>query len=93
VKELKRLLFRCFFALEIVMFAYFYTFGSQGLPAWFALQKETSILEQEITVLQNEIATFKKQIALFEQYSLLIEKVAREQLQLARSDDYIFYFK
>lgn len=93
MKELKRLCFRCFFALEIITFCYFYTFGSQGLPAWFALQKETTILEQEIAQLHKDIAVLKTEIALFEQFDLPKEKIAREQLQLARPDDYIFYFK
>ena len=79
--------------LEIVTFLYLYTFGSQGLPAWFALNSETRTLEQEILLLHHEVAMLKNEISLFQQFELPKEKIAREQLQLARPDDYIFYFK
>ena len=93
MKELKRLLFRCFFALEIVTFLYLYAFGSQGLPAWFALKRETSILEQEIMHLHDEVTALKDEVDLYQNFALPKEKIAREQLQMARPDDHIFYFK
>lgn len=93
LKELKRLLFRCFFGLEIVTFLYFYAFGSQGLPAWYALQQETKLLTAEINQLQNELVALKNFIFMFNNFDLPKEKIAREQLQMARADDIIFYFK
>ena len=58
------------------------------------LQKQTGLLlktEQEITLLQKEMVSLECDIASWETDDFYKEKVAREQLQMARKGDILFY--
>lgn len=92
MKEVKRIVLRILFGFEISFFMYVYLFGSQGIQAWMQVKKENAIVEQEIERLHNEIAHLTNQIVDWQQDILGKEKIAREQLQMARKGDEIYYF-
>jgi len=89
MKHIKRIALRVFFALEITGFAGSYLFGEHGLPALRALSKEIVELERDISVLSGEINDLDGAIVR-QADPFYKEKIAREQLQMARKGDQIF---
>ena len=76
--------------IEIVLFAGVYLFGNRGMHALIALKKENDILEQEIVKTEREIALLRQEIDEWNLYPYYKEKIAREQLQMARKDEIIY---
>jgi len=91
MKTFKRTMLRIFFAIEVCVFAGVYLFGPSGLQTMMRLEKENSVLNAEITQLQQEAAEWEQKIAHWDDFSK--EKIAREQLQMARTGDQIFYLQ
>lgn len=92
-KEIKKIFLRVFFGIEIVVMLFLYLFGSQGLPAFLRVRHENSMLVHEIDVLEHEIKDLETTIYAFNTHSFFKEKIAREQLQMARQDDHLFYIQ
>jgi len=88
---LKQRALRFFFAAEIIVFTVFYIFGSNGMQQMIQLQKQQEDIEVKITQAKCEVAVLNKQIADWEASSFCKEKVAREQLQMAREGDEVYY--
>lgn len=91
IKETKRALLRIFVIVEIILFSLFYVFGSHGLQALYRLQSENQILIDEIQALKTTTDVLQQEITLWQTESLIKEKKAREQLQMARADDSVYY--
>ena len=91
MKEIKRKLLRIFFVLEIVVFTGAYFFAPQGLCAINRLKQENEQVVVEINDLRAEIAILENTIAQWHSCSFYKEKIAREQLQMARKGDRIYY--
>ncbi len=91
MKEIKRLILRIFFGIEIVFFIGLYLFGPHGVKALVALQNENRQLQIEITQTQQEVLEVEKKIAQWNTYPLYKEKIAREQLQMACRGEEIYY--
>lgn len=79
------------FLIEVVVLLFLYFFGTQGLPVLLHLKHENILIEQEIEQLKNTIEKLENNIKEWQDYSFYKEKVAREQLQMARAEDYIYY--
>jgi cell division protein FtsB len=92
VHSSKRLLFRIFFVLEIVLFLWSYTFGSHGLYAIWQIRSECKHVLERIEVLHQKIAEMKACSKALEEDPFFKEKIAREQLQMARADEIIYYY-
>lgn len=88
---MKKRIFRFFFALEIIVFIAVYLFGTSGIQTLFVLKQENMAIENEIAALQEEEEALQKSIVDWNSHSFYQEKVAREQLQMARPNDEIYY--
>ena len=91
MKEIKRGLLRIFFTLETIGFVFMYLFGAQGMQVLWQLHKENLFLEKELLQLHTDVAQLEKEIVNWEHDSFSKEKLAREQLQMARKGDEIYY--
>ncbi|MDR3550051.1 MAG: septum formation initiator family protein [Candidatus Babeliales bacterium] len=91
MKVIKRRVLRIFFVLEVMVFAGFYVMGPHGLRAQQKIDKENAELKNETVVLQQELHTLNETIAQWDAHPFFKEKIAREQLQMARKDDQIYY--
>lgn len=80
-----------FFLSEVVIILLFHFFGTQGLPLLWKLKQENLLISQEIVILQQEVNALENKCIEWQKYPFYKEKIAREQLQMAREDDYIFY--
>jgi cell division protein FtsB len=80
-----------FLTLEIMVFVTVYFFGSDGMTKLSELQQENDQLEADIVLLKNEIEGIDLQVAQWNTDPYYKEKIAREQLQMARSDDQILF--
>jgi cell division protein FtsB len=85
-----------FFA--IITLALFYLgavliFGNPGLIKYNALDKTKKKLEAEVKHIERENEILKAQINALKEDTFYIEKHAREEFGLAKSDEYIFQFQ
>ena len=81
-----------FFYSEIALMVFLYVFGSNGLPVLRKIKKENLEIFHEIGILQHEVAQLEKKCQEWQEYSFYKEKIAREQLQMAREGDLIYYY-
>lgn len=89
--QLKKICMRLLLVLEMAGFGYLYVYGMNGLQA-LAKQHETVIgLEKNIVALKNDINKLEEEIYVWQTDDFYKEKVAREQLQMARKGDELFY--
>lgn len=91
MKTVKRTLLRLFFGLEVCVFVGVYLFGPSGLQTIVRLKHENRQLDQEIEQLQARVAVAEQKLAVWQSDDFYKEKIAREQLQMARKGDEIFY--
>jgi cell division protein FtsB len=77
--------------VEILCFFGMYWAGSNGLRSVWHARSMNIIKEQELLVLKNEVEDLKRQLHQWETEPFYKEKVAREQLQMARAGDMIYY--
>jgi len=91
VKLAKRLVARLLFAVEIVFFSWAYMSGGQGLQAIWLCEQENNALEQKIAQLQSEIGSLEHELQAWQHHPFYKEKIAREQLQMARPADTVYY--
>lgn len=91
IKQNKRWGGRILLGLELAVFLYIYIFGSQGVWAYCQVKKENGVLEGQIAQLRNEIVQINQQVVDWQQDVFGKEKIAREQLQMARKDDDVYY--
>lgn len=93
MKTFKRTMLRVFFAVEVCVFVGVYLFGPSGLQTMVRLERENSHLDDEICQIQADLDGWKDKIAVWQSDDFYKEKIAREQLQMARSGDEVFYLK
>lgn len=91
MKELKRRLLRMFFGVELLFFAGVYTYGPHGLNVWHTLQQENGQITNQINALKADVALLEHDIVAYNKHPFYKEKIAREQLQMARKGDTIYY--
>jgi cell division protein FtsB len=93
MKEFKRIILRIALGVEISIFALYYLFASQGILTIMSLGAEIKKIEQEIFELNQEVLGLEHQIVLQKTCPFYKEKIAREQLQMARVDEEIYIFE
>jgi len=89
----KQKLLRIFFVGEIVVFVWLYIFGSQGLHATRSLARGCHLIEQDIAQLRTQLEALKMELAAYECDALYKERIAREQLQMARKGEVVYFIK
>ena len=88
----KKTIIKTCLAIELVLFAWYYIFGLQGILEIRHQKKEIEILEQKIAEAHERTNTIQHDITQWNSHSFFKEKYAREQLQMARPKDEIYYF-
>jgi cell division protein FtsB len=83
---------RFFFIVEMIALTLYSLFGSSGIfmiqdaqKAYKKVQKEIQETQETINRLQNQVNDWKK-------YPFFKEQLAREQLQMARKNEVVYYF-
>lgn len=84
---------RMFLGIEIMVFVSVYFFGSNGIAKLSQVEQENAQLKTDINQLQQEVKELELQVAQWNSDSYYKEKVAREQLQMARADDQIIFIQ
>lgn len=88
---LKRIFMRVLLLLEMAAFGHVYFFGSNGIKV---LQNQRNVvvdLKKNIELLDGDVVLLEKEIYVWQTDDFYKEKIAREQLQMARKGDELFY--
>jgi cell division protein FtsB len=87
----KKLFMKALLLLEMIAFGHAYLFGSNGIKVLQAQKNEVTELEYSIGHLNDEVTRLEKEIHIWQTDDFYKEKIAREQLQMARRGDELFY--
>lgn len=91
MSPLGRTLFKFLFFFEIGVFVWTYLFGLQGVQTVFMMRHENAKLAVAIQSIKHEIVQIQRSIDRLQTNSFYTEKYAREQLQMARPDDTVYF--
>jgi len=92
MKLAKQHVARIFLGAEIIIFAGLYVFGTNGITALMLMKKDIHILDTHVVQLKNDVLHLQSTIALQKKHPFFQEKIAREQLQMARADEEIYLY-
>lgn len=87
----KKIVVRAFLVVEIVFFVTMYFVSPDGLMAVTKRKMENKQLADSLCQLREEIKKLEIETKKWEIDPFYREKVAREQLQMARPDDEVYY--
>jgi cell division protein FtsB len=87
----KRYLLRLFFLLEIIIFIGIYLFSAQGLQVLRSMKKDNLQVKVKIASLQDEIVELEEEVQEWQNNSFYKEKIAREELQMAKTGDEVYF--
>lgn len=90
--KIKKIILRIFLISEIFIFGYFHIYGTHGWKVLQLYKKQNDDLLQKIHYFEKEISKLEDQLYDWETNSFYKEKIAREQLQMARDNEEIYYF-
>jgi cell division protein FtsB len=79
--------------LEIMLTLYAFLLGSKGMPQLRTLSTQQHALQHTINTLDHDIKQLEDRIAQWLRYSFYREKIAREQLQMARTNDIVYFIQ
>lgn len=91
-RKKRRLIFYTLFVVALLYIAV-NLIGDNGLFRYIELRNKKRAIESEITLLIEENKRLRSQIEALRGDSFYIEKQAREDLGLARPDEYIFEYE
>jgi cell division protein FtsB len=91
MKLYKKIGWPCLLALEVVLFFGNYFIADNGFPAIMAMQQENSQLLTEIGSIKNDLHMLEEKLIAWHSCPYYQEKIAREQLHMARKDESIYY--
>lgn len=91
MRQCKQLFLKLLLVIELCLCGYIYVWGKNGLICIFYKQRENAALEYSVKILEDEIMNIECDIAAWQHDDFYKEKIAREQLQMARDGDEIFY--
>lgn len=86
----KKYSIQIFFTCEILLFAWLYYAGNNGIQAMHALDAESKEIEKQITQARSDIALVEKEIMCWREDDFYKEKLAREELHMGKSDEEIY---
>ena len=89
--KVKKLLLKVLLVCEMAAFCHVYFFGNNGIASLQVQKRVVEDLKKDILVLDGEIAQLEKEMYAWQTDDFYKEKVAREQLQMARKGDELFY--
>jgi len=86
----KQLLVRMIIYSELMVLGLFYIFSPHGVQAITTLQRECTEVEQHIMRIKQDILEIEREMVAWHNDNFYKEKIAREQLQMARADEEIY---
>jgi len=89
--HIKKVLVKFILISEVVGFSYLYFYGNNGITMLRKKRVAVAQLEKNIDQLKAEVISLEKEIYAWQTDDFYKEKVAREQLQMARKGDELFY--
>lgn len=92
-RKKKKLVVYTVFMLLCIYFLFNIIFDNNGIIKYFELKKSEQRLIFEIASLKKEINIVEEEIQLLRDNPFYIEKHARENLNLAGPDEYIFLYE
>ena len=87
----KKMFMKVLLLFEMAAFGHIYFFGNNGIKVLQEQKNGVIELKHAITQLDDEVAQLEKEIHAWQTDDFYKEKVAREQLQMARKGDELFY--
>ncbi len=90
VIDVKRICSRVFFMAELAIFGWMYLFGVHGFNQLIHLKSEIHQIANEIEQKERDVHMLENNIIAWNVHSFCKEKMAREQLQMARKDELIY---
>lgn len=76
---------------ELLLLGIFYVWSPHGVQAITKLQREQQEVVAHVERLKKDIASLEHEIVEWESDAFYKEKIAREQLQMARRSDVVYY--
>ena len=89
--RLKRIFMKVLLLLEMAAFGHVYFFGTNGIAVLQNQRHGVAALQKNIVSLNGEVVQLEKEIYAWQTNDFYKEKIAREQLQMARKGDELFY--
>ena len=89
--HLKKFFMKIALCVEMAAFGHIYFFGTNGIAALQKQKYDVIELQKNIVLLNDELEQLKKEIYAWQTDDFYKERVAREQLQMARKGDELFY--
>ncbi len=87
----KKYLYTGLFVMELVVLMYAYCYGKDGLHILSLVQKKQQFVQKKIKKIKQRIVVLQEQIEEWHTNDFYVERFAREQLQMARRGDVIYY--
>src|SRR5579872_637638 len=87
----KKLFVRLLLCFEMCVFGLLYIVGKNGLQLLQKQKQELQQLNTHMLQLQSDISLLENDIHVWQTNDFYKEKIAREQLQMARKGDKLFY--
>lgn len=87
----KKICMRLLLVIEMAGFGYLYVYGINGMQTLKKQRTAVTTLEKNVLDLKNNIKQLEEEIYAWQTDDFYKEKVAREQLQMARKGDELFY--
>ncbi len=89
--DFKRIIVRAFFSVEVLVCCCVYMWGKNSIATLVGLQKENQVLQGQLQGEEREIVQLENEISRWGSDPFYKEKVAREQLQMARIGERVYY--
>lgn len=89
--NIKQLLLRIFWIIELALFMGIYLLGPYGIQAHKSEFKKINSLSKEIDKLSNDVYSLEIDISDFKSENFYKEKIAREELQMAYPGETVYY--
>lgn len=90
IVDLKHIFVRVLFALYLILCVWVYWYGAHGLSSLLTLRRECEQLKKEIADTQRQLDVTQEEIIAWNAHSFYKEKMAREQLKMARKDEIVY---
>lgn len=91
-KKIKKLFIKFIILTELFIFSFTFIFGKNGLLYLINLRQQNHIEEAKLELLKIEIKNLNQKINEWNNDEFYKEKIAREQLQLSKEKEQIYFF-
>lgn len=87
----KKMMVRIAFVLQLILYGAWYVWGEHGLKALTFMVEQNELVTRENQMLEKELARLDERLILLQEDPFFKETIARTQLQMARSDETVYY--